>query len=172
MPAGHYVRTEGIKLKMKLAHEGQTPWNKGIKTGIVTNGCFTKGHGKGKVSHNSKGGRYKCDGYVLILSRNHPMASPKGYVKEHRIVMEQHIGRYLQRCEAVHHINGIKDDNRIENLELKTRAIHSSEHMRKFWSDTEKQKLDGIKEKMSEARKGKPWTKNRILAQEKRNKCD
>ncbi len=66
-----------------------------------------------------KGGRYlDSDGYVLILNAKHPFCQIKGTVFEHRIVMEHHLGRYLNSEEVVHHINGIKDDNRIGNLML------------------------------------------------------
>jgi len=55
--------------------------------------------------------RTNHDGYVSIKTEN-------GWVKEHRYVMQEHLGRPLESQESVHHINGKKDDNRIENLEL------------------------------------------------------
>lgn len=62
-------------------------------------------------------------GYVEVwVAEDDPMRAMSmrstGYVAEHRLVMARHIGRPLERGEAVHHINGVKDDNRIENLEL------------------------------------------------------
>lgn len=65
-----------------------------------------------------QGGRSKIHGYILIKIPQHPFANKQGYVREHRLVMEKHIGRYLNPKEVVHHLNKIKDDNRIENLEL------------------------------------------------------
>jgi hypothetical protein len=68
----------------------------------------------GKTMHRS--------GYILIRIPEHPRAkSNSGYVFEHILVMEESIGRYLVDGENVHHRNGIRDDNRIENLELWTR---------------------------------------------------
>jgi len=55
----------------------------------------------------------------MIMKKEHPRAkSNNGYVFEHILVMEEKIGRMLFSNENVHHINGIKDDNRIDNLEL------------------------------------------------------
>lgn len=69
---------------------------------------------------NFKSGTFYRSGYKFILSPEHPLKNNLGYVREHRLVMEKHLGRYLKRNEIVHHINSIRDDNRIENLVLIT----------------------------------------------------
>ena len=66
------------------------------------------------------GGRINNKGYILIHSPEHPACknNKRKYVGEHRLIMEKHLGRYLKSDESVHHKNGIKTDNRLENLEL------------------------------------------------------
>ena len=75
---------------------------------------------RGGISHNL--------GYLQIrISPGdffYPMAMKRGYIQEHRLVVAKALGRCLHRWEIVHHKNGIKDDNRIENLQLVTDDRH------------------------------------------------
>lgn len=74
---------------------------------------------RGEKHWNWKGGKFKdVRGYVFVKAENHPLADEKGYVREHRLVMEKYIGRTLLPTEVVHHVNGIIDDNRVQNLML------------------------------------------------------
>lgn len=84
--------------------------------GIEITNRFHKGH---IITHN---------GYRMIMVPDHPYADAKGYVREHRYVMEKRVGRYLTPGELVHHRNGNKLDNRIENLALDTLANHTAFH--------------------------------------------
>ena len=67
--------------------------------------------------HNWKGGfNRQKGGYVLILHPEHPRANRDGYVREHIIVWEETHGKPLPNGWIIHHLNGIKDDNRPRNL--------------------------------------------------------
>lgn len=95
-----------------------------------------KHHPKGQNSYGYKNGRYKTTyGYILIHIPNHLYCDKGGYVREHRLVMEKDLGRYLLPTEEIHHINGIKDDNRIENLMLTDRKEHTSITFKKNMSN-------------------------------------
>jgi DNA-binding CsgD family transcriptional regulator len=66
-----------------------------------------------------KGRLVDKNGYVLIHCKGHPNARKHThYVFEHRLVVEESLGRYLLPTEVVHHINGVRDDNRLENLQV------------------------------------------------------
>lgn len=76
---------------------------------------------KGKKGGNNKGEKHiDKNGYVQIWKPNHPNCRTAGYIHEHRYIMSEKIGRKLEKHENIHHINGNRSDNRIENLELWT----------------------------------------------------
>ncbi len=104
------------RIKISMAHKGKK---------------LSKEHCKklserqiGSKNHAWKGGIIRNSGnYILLYSPNHPYHVGK-YVFEHRLVMEKILGRYLEPFEIIHHRNGIKTDNRPENLELAIRKVH------------------------------------------------
>jgi len=85
---------------------------------------------KGELNNNWKGGRkFDKNGYILIYCPTHPF-NVGGYIFEHRLVIEQHVDRYLKSYELVHHHNEVKTDNRIENLQLLTPSQHLILHQK------------------------------------------
>lgn len=98
---------------------------------------FTKEHKqnlskarRGEKNPNWKGGKRKhYKGYIRKYVYDHPYSGKRNAIMEHRLIMEKYIGRYLNPKERIHHINGIKYDNRIENLYLcSSRSTHMKLH--------------------------------------------
>jgi hypothetical protein len=89
--------------------------------------CYELGRVKRPTGrlHNGKHVRINDKGYVLIWEPEHPNISQGGWQFEHRLVVEQALGRYLVTAEQVDHINQDKSDNRIENLQVLDASSHS-----------------------------------------------
>jgi hypothetical protein len=89
------------------------------------------GSPSGSRNHQWKGGRsVASNGYVLIrVGKEHHLADVRGYAYEHRLVAEATLGRRLRPGEIPHHVNGVKTDNRPENLEVvESIAAHRVHH--------------------------------------------
>lgn len=103
---------------------------KTVQNTLIQNGVERRGKGwpknpSGERAWHWKGGRRRYSrGYIGVwIAPDDPMASMRnasGAVYEHRLVMARSLGRPLTTSETVHHLNGIRDDNRIENLQLRT----------------------------------------------------
>lgn len=139
MPKGIYLhKKQSEEHKRKIALITKKRWQEGEFDKILI----------GKYHPSWKGGRLtNGKKYVWIYSPNHPFAlkgkeGGKGYVIEHRLVMEKKLGRYLKPSEIVHHIDGNRKNNNIKNLELTTNSKHISLHrLGKALSQATKEKL-------------------------------
>lgn len=79
--------------------------------------------------HPSYKGEYRTsDGYVMVKCPEHPRADKKGFVHRSWLVLETKIGRLLEPGEEPHHKNEIPDDDRPENLEVRTHGDHTRHH--------------------------------------------
>lgn len=133
IPRRHGMTEDGKK-RIRIANS--TNIHKGWHLSEKTKEKMRKAR-QGKYSKPSQFGGHRkkrSDGYIKVYCPDHPMSSKDGYVMEHILVMESQIGRYITRDEVVHHKNHIRDDNRIENLELMTFKEHAGLHMKERWA--------------------------------------
>ena len=135
---------------------GKERWTQLGKGSIRSKRCASCGTKNAQLHMNRcgssagcwKGGRHKQgDGYVIIWiapgNSFYPMANKKHYIPEHRLVMAKSLGRLLQSGEIVHHKNGIRDDNRLDNLELTAKGKHIKEHSKGYIDGFRRGYLDG-----------------------------
>ena len=115
---------ERAKEKISRANKGKAN-RKGYKASEETKRKMSEAKTVKGIGHKKK----RCDGYIAIYFPDHPKSTSEGYIMEHDLIMECFIGRWLKDDEVVHHKNKIRDDNRIENLQLLTKSEHSRLHM-------------------------------------------
>lgn len=76
-------------------------------------------------THNGRCARLNAGGYVMVYEPDDDRSDNGGWYFEHRVIVERHLGRRLRSDEVVHHLNGIKSDNRLENLTVMDAIDHA-----------------------------------------------
>lgn len=115
-------------------------------TDLFCRNCGCKDRPQGAECAEWQGGRVKEGPYIKVWVSDNDFFASMGhhrYIREHRLVMARHLGRLLASWELVHHKNGIKDDNRLENLALVLNGQHISEHSRGYRAGYTKGLQDG-----------------------------
>ena len=123
------VLDEEIRNKIRKSHLGKT-LSKEHRDKVIRTLVYGQ---KGKDNKSWKGGISMHGGYVIIKMPEHPKSYQNGYVKKSVLVLEEKIGRHLMENEVSHHINGIKTDDRPENLEVLTASQHNSITAKERW---------------------------------------
>ena len=137
----NYLKKYGIKSRPSMTEKTKRKLSESQKKRPHRRGFHLSEEAKRKIGEANRGRVYKPskygghtkkrkDGYVYVYLPEHPYSSKDGYVMEHILVMEEHIGHYITRDYVVHHKNHIRDDNRIENLQLMTFREHAGFHMK------------------------------------------
>ena len=128
MPKKGYKQPESVR----LAKSGEKSFWFGKHLPEETRlkiGASRKGKLSGDENPRWNGGRKTVEGYIYVLRKEHPNTTKTGYILEQIVVMEEALGRYLTKEETIHHINGNRADNRIENLQLfPSLAAHTAYH--------------------------------------------
>lgn len=108
----------------------KTYTKQGIKKGEPRR--FISGHQNRRFikthTESPEDGQFIHKGYVYVLCPDHPHRTQARYVKRSRLVVEKTLGRYLTSKEQVHHINGVRSDDRPENLQVVTLSEHNRTH--------------------------------------------
>jgi len=149
-------------------HHIQTESNKKIHAERMQGNLLFKGKKHTKearqkisISQTGKNNSMWCGGigiasggYRMVYMPEHPFSDINGKVHEERMVMEKVLGRFLLPYETVHHINHIKTDNEICNLQVMSRKEHRQLHNRLMWETRSHLLSEKIKKRMSDSHKG------------------